>query len=166
MNNISLNKEPLELHAGKHYLVFDVIYLQDVQEYISETKQHSFSTSILKRPFPYTQTPFAKFIPNKNIFHVEQIQKIEYNEIEIIDQCFSTDIAIIVFILESKFWDFLDKYSYDKLLDANFDLINIQYWNELYSLFELNDIALIVAPGLDSGCDFEGSGTYIISDSF
>ncbi|MCD0476655.1 hypothetical protein LPB87_19860 [Flavobacterium sp. EDS] len=160
MKNISINNEPLELSIGKSYYIIDALYLNDIKKELLST--NSLPEDIREKIFPYTDTPFAQYKSNKNTFFVNQIEKVDYDEVVEGDTSFfSTDTGLIVFVLEDILIEFLKDYNYEDLVDSENELINEDYWNELVSKFNSTDIGLILSD-MNSGNDFDGSGTYKI----
>jgi hypothetical protein len=42
------------------------------------------------------------------------------------------------------------------------DFLNSAYLQTLAGKFNLTDFAIVMAPGIDTGCEFDGSGIYSI----
>lgn len=163
MNNISLNKETLELRRGIQYIVVDALYINDIKEEISNLSSENIVSEIRNKVFPYTDTPFAEYIPTESIFNLEQIKKVDYNQIKTIDKSvLSTDSGVLIFIAEKLFENFVLKFDYGDLVNSSTNLINIDYWNSITSDYILSDVAILVSPGIDVGVEFDGGGTYKI----
>lgn len=159
MKNISTNNEPLELKLGKSYYVIDALYLDAVK--IGLSKNGNSIENIKEDVFPYNDTPFTKYKAASQIFDVKNIKVVINDEINCIQSSFSTDTGLIIFINEDIFLEFLENYSFDKLVNSDEKLINQIYWEELTSKYNLTDVGLILAS-INSGSEFEGSGTYQI----
>lgn len=111
--------------------------------------------------FPYTDTPFAEYICKKEIFTLEEIEKVRYDMIDNADSTmFSTDSGVILFIKEDCFIEFISKFDYDELTDSETELLNLDYWCSISDKFDVFDCAIIVSPGINSGVAFDGSGLY------
>ncbi len=160
MKNICINNEPLEVNIGKQYYVIDALYLTDIKrEFL---KANILPKDIRNEVFPYTDSPFALYKPNDNTFYINQIIKVDYDEVVLEDfSFFSMDTGLIVFILEDILVEFLKAFNYEDLVDSKNELINEKYWKQLVSKFKLEDIGLVLADS-DLGIDFDGSGTYKI----
>lgn len=160
MKNLSNNNEPLELSIGKQYYIIDALYLTEIKsEFL---KANILPKDIRNEVFPYTDTPFALYKPDESIFYVNQIIKVDYDEVVLTDfSFFSTDTGLIVFISEDILVEFLKDFNYEDLVDSENELINEKYWKQIVSNFKLTDIGLVLADS-DSQNDFDGSGTYKI----
>jgi len=160
MKNISKNNEPLELSIGKQYYIIDALYITDIKnEFL---KANTLPKDIRNEVFPFTDTPFALYKANNTSFSINQIKKVDYDEVIFEDfSFFSTDTGLIVFLREDLLVDFLKEFNYDDLVNSDDELINEKYWEELVSNFESTDFGLVLA-NMDSNNDFDGSGTYKI----
>lgn len=158
MKNISKNNESLELSIGKQYYIIDALYVTDIKnEFL---KANILPKDIRNEVFPFTDTPFALYKANSNIFSINQIKKVDYDEVVSAElSFFSTDTGLIVFLREDLLVDFLKEFNYDDLVNTEDELINEKYWEELVSNFESTDFGLVLAD-MDSNNDFDGSGTY------
>ncbi|MCC9019746.1 hypothetical protein [Flavobacterium lipolyticum] len=158
MKNISKNNEPLELSIGKKYYIIDALYVTNIKnEFL---KANILPKDIRNEVFPFTDTPFALYKANNNIFFINQIKKVDYDEVVLEDlSFFSTDTGLILFLNEDLLVDFLKEFNYDDLVNSDNELINEKYWEELVSNFESTDFGLVLAD-IDSENDFDGSGTY------
>lgn len=158
MKNLSNNNEPLELSIGKQYYIIDALYLNEIKsEFL---KANILPKDIRNEVFPYTDTPYALYKPNESFFYLNQIIKVEYDEVVLNDfSFFSTDTGLIVFILEDILVEFLKDFNYEDLVNSENELINKKYWKQIVSKFKLTDIGLVLA---DSENNFDGSGTYKI----
>ncbi|WP_202704461.1 hypothetical protein [Flavobacterium sp. UGB4466] len=158
MKNISKNNEPLELSIGKKYYIIDALYVTNIKnEFL---KANILPKDIRNKVFPFTDTPFALYKANNNIFFINQIKKVDYDEVVLEDlSFFSTDTGLILFLNEDLLVDFLKEFNYDDLVNSDNELINEKYWEELVSNFESTDFGLVLAD-IDSENDFDGSGTY------
>ena len=115
--------------------------------------------------FPYTDTPFAEYVPLDYIFTLSQIIKLNYEDVAEDDlSVFSTDTGLILFGSKDVFWNFIKEYSYDDLVNSGLELLNFPYWTELTSRYNYRDIALLTSFE-ENKYDFDGSGTYKIDNS-
>lgn len=159
MKNVSTNNESLELIADKQYYIIDALYVTDIKN--AFLKADILPKDIRNEVFPYTDTPFALYKPNESTFYINQIIKVDYDEVILDDfSFFSTDTGLIVFIAEDILVEFLKDFNYEDLVDSENELINEKYWKQIVSKFKLADTALVLA---DSENDFDGSGTYKIT---
>ncbi|KIA99616.1 MULTISPECIES: hypothetical protein [unclassified Flavobacterium] len=161
MKNVSINNESLELNVYSQYYIIDVLYLTDIKnEFL---KASSLPEDIRKEVFLYTDTPFALYKPDESTFYINQIIKVDYDEVILEDfSFFSTDTGLIVFISEDILIEFLKDFNYEDLVDSENELINEIYWKQIISKFKLVDVGLVLA-GSDSENDFDGSGTYKVT---
>jgi hypothetical protein len=163
MTNLSLNGEDIILNRGK-FIVIDALYLNDIKAKIDSLSTMDLG-ELRKTIFPYTDVPFAEIkIETTQRLKISQIQKVAYEKIADEDKsyCFSSDTGLIVFLKETLLKDFLIGYDYYQLVDSETEPVNRRYWLELTAKYEAGDTGLVLAPGIDSGYDFEGSGTYKI----
>jgi len=158
MKNLSLNNEPLELNPGKSYFVIDALYLQEIKNELDGKDIRNIRHEI----FPYTETPYAELVFNRTTFLINQIKKVEYDEVIPDDYSFfSTDTGLIIFICEDILIKFLERYDFNDLVNSNDETININYWEDLASVFETADLGIILSY-IKPENDFDGSGTYKI----
>jgi hypothetical protein len=160
MKNISTNNEPLELSINKKYYVIDALYLTDIKNEL--LKNNILPKDIRREVFPYTDTPFAQYKSSKNVFFVNQIIKVDYDEVFSEDfSFFSSDTGLIVFIFEDILVEFLKDFNYEDLVDSENELIDEKYWEQLVSKFNPTEVGLVLANA-DNENKFDGSGTYKI----
>lgn len=161
MKILSVNNESLELSIDKQYYVIDALYISEIKnEFL---KANTLPKDIRNEVFPYTDTPFAVYKPDSTIFYINQIIKVDYDDVVLEDlSFFSTDTGLIVFISESILIEFLKDFDYEDLVDSKNELINERYWKQIVSKFKLVDIGLVLADS-DSENGFDGSGTYKIT---
>jgi len=163
MKNISLNKEPVELAVNIKYIVIDALYINEIKLEIENLTKDNILNEIRNSVFPYTDTPFAEYIPMENVFTVDRIKKVDYDQINSGNSnMFSVDSGVIVFINEKIFSNLLLKFDYEELVDSSTELLNVAYWSSTVNDFNLSDTAVIISPGENSSIEFDGSGTYKI----
>ncbi len=161
--NISLNKEPIELECGIKYIIIDALYLNDIRQGLSCLNNNNISDEIRSKVFPYTDTPFAEYTPTTDIFTLNQIKKIDYGQLESVDKSIlSTDSGVLIFINEKILIDFVSKYDYGEFVNSETELLNLDYWSSIVNNYNMQEIAVIVSPGINSGVEFDGSGSYRI----
>lgn len=164
MKNISLDQEPIELTPNIDYVVIDALYINDIKKEIPNLDTQNIFGEIRTKVFPYTETPFAEYKCDEKVFSVSRIRKIDFNEIESTDiRVFSSDSGAIVFVNKKIFLEFVSRFDYNELTDATDHLLNINYWKNAVSAFDFFDTAIIVAPGVESQSEFDGSGIYRIA---
>lgn len=168
MFNISFNKEPVLLNKEKYYYVIDALYLMDIKESLQVINEKRAVNNenlniLVKKVFPYCRIPFALYKPHKTAFSLEQIKKIS-NNIEVVqDSYFATDTGLLVAIATDLLVDFSQRFDYYELINSENGLLNLVFWEQMVSHYDYKDAALIIAPGFDSGFDFDGSGSYEIT---
>ncbi len=163
MKNISLNKEPIELAVGIKYIVIDALYINEIRLECPNLIGDNLLNEIRSTVFPHTDTPLAEYTPLEKVFTVDKIKKVDYNQIDFEDSSvFSTDTGVIIFVNEKIFIDFISKFDFDELVDSSSELLNIANWSSIVEDFNFSDSAIIVSPGVNSGVEFDGSGTYKI----
>lgn len=162
--NISINKEPIKVKNNIEYIVIDALYVDDIRGKLSELEKDDIIKEIKNKVFPYTDTPFAQYIPKNNAVGIEQIKRTNniLSEDRIIPNIFSVDTGLLIFINRNKIINFVSKFSYNELINSKTEVLNTDYWKVITSDYSYEDIAVILSPGIDSGVDFEGSGTYYI----
>lgn len=166
MNNVSLKGEDILLSSGKCYYVFDALYLNDIQAEFDHLQKDKLDQEIVEKVFPYTDAPFAKIRLSKHRFQVGYIRKMNVDELSPDDKnCFSSDTGLVLLVEESLFSIIVKSCNYDDLVDSQVEEINSEYWRKVTSGFPNDDIGLILAPGVDSGYEFEGGGIYMIDQN-
>jgi hypothetical protein len=164
MKNISIENEPIELKIGVTYIVIDGLYINDIKEELENLEVDQLINDIREKVFQYTKTPFAEYTAHDKVFEVSQLKKTDYQEVQTADKSiFSTDTGLVVFLNEKRLLPFVKKFDYETLVDSLDEVINISYWESITADYDEDDIALVLSPGIDSGVEFEGSGTYKIS---
>lgn len=163
MNNFSLNGEDVMLLPEKQYYVIDALFLNDIRLGMDNIQFDKFDQNIQEKIFPYAVAPFAKFRFHGNIFHINNIKKFSLIDSSTIENTvFSNDTGLILIIEESIMKSLIKIFNYDDLVDSINEIVNIDYWKDLASSYPLGFIGLILAPGIGSGYEFEGSGIYKI----
>jgi hypothetical protein len=165
-NNISIKQEPISLGLNKLYFVIDALYLNDIKAEIKNLDVTDLINEIKKKVFPYTDTPFALYKTLKNEFKINNIKKVE-NEDLIKDKTllFSSDTGLIIFIEVSVLNKFIELYDYDLLVNSDIEALNIDYWHKIVLGYDYESLALILSTGVNSGIEFEGSGLYQLETS-
>ena len=163
MKNLSFNKENLILNKGSRYIIIDALYIMDIKKKIKDIQENDWKSYLKVSVFPDTNNPFGEYTSDKTTFETSRIKKVnQYENIASNSLVFCTDSGILIFILESLFWGFAFKFDYDKLVETTIGSINESYLNEITQGYGDLDIGLVLAPGINSGFEFEGSGTYTI----
>ncbi len=166
MKNVSINGEPVILSPGSKYIIIDALYASCVKEEFEKIDKEIIFDEIRNKVFPYTDTPFVVYEPVEGIFRLEKIMKIAYDQNEFNSNfIFSTDCGVLLFIKESIFIDFVNQFDFGELVDSSIELLNQEYLDAILKNRNQTDLAIIVAPGFDLGVEFDGSGSYVISDS-
>jgi len=167
MANISLKGEDIILEGGKSYIVIDTLYLTDIRGKSQILDKSNIEQEVREKvfPFPNTETPFASLSIPESLekalkFGVNKIKKGE--EGENISKSFSSDTGLIAFIEKSLLLDFASALDYNQLVDSLQGPIDINYWAQIEKKFGSSNCALILAPGINKGFDFDGSGFYKI----
>ena len=161
MKNISLNKEDLKLNVDAEYIVIDALYVNNIKEKMTFLDIDNFLDDVKSKVFPYNPTPFTKFKADAPLFKISRIRNNDNNSLST-SPMFSTDTGLILFIKKELFINLINEFNYLDLVDSQIDIINFTYWDALTNKYNLSDVGLILSPGIDSGVDFEGSGTYVI----
>lgn len=160
MMNISINSEDIHLNIEKTYWIIDALYLNDIaKQDLSDVKD--ISQFVRQKIFMYNLNPFAYYKPKDKIFSVKKIKQLEYSVIDKnnMEDVFSTDTGLVLFINENIIYTLLKYYNYDNLVDSMIDIINYEYWESIVNKFEQDDIALIMAND-NNNFEFVGSGLY------
>jgi hypothetical protein len=51
-------------------------------------------------------------------------------------------------------------YDFNKLVDADDQIVNLDYWESIVEMYDYTDVGIILAANTDSRFEFDGSGTY------
>jgi len=163
MFNLSLDAEPLQLKLGITYMIIDALYINEIKNNYSKIEENNLVESIRKKIFPYTEIPFTLFKADQTIFEISRIKKRKkIFWIYKIQYCLSTDTGVLIFLNILILKNLILSFDYEELVDTPISSINIAYWSNLVSKFNELELGLILAPGLNSGFDFEGSGKYYV----
>lgn len=167
MTNISMKGESLALKPNEVYIAIESLYLDKIKQEIHNLKKDDLLNEIKNKifTFPYTDLPFAKFTIGNNRFAINKITKINYDKITDLDKdkCFSTDTGLIILLVPRLIEIFVQNYDYKSLVDSIIEPINLCYWKRITACIPSNEIGLILAPGINSGFEFEGGGVYKIN---
>lgn len=165
MNNISLNKEDIQLKVNTKYIIIDGLYIDEIKQGLKKLNINDLIEEIKVKVFPYLDIPFAEYIADDRIFQVSRIRKASDEEVDKKSDksLFASDTGVLVFVNETLLLDFICAYNYEDLTDSS-ELINEKYWQSIARKYDFEDMALIVSPGLDSGVEFDGSGIYRIGN--
>lgn len=159
--NISINKEPLEVRAHAYYILIDGDYLNDLKCELSNLSADNLYLEARSRIFIYNDTPFAEFQTDFDVFTIDMIQQVDREVVDGDSQSFfSTDTGLLILCEEVFLRAFIESYDYEALIDHPSELIDEDYWGEITSHFPRGSFGIIVSPGINSGCDFIGSGLY------
>lgn len=162
-DNISLNGKDVFLFPKKYYYVIDALYLNNIKTDFHTLVKNRIEQEIKEKIFPYTDAPFAKVLISNSTFRIDNIKKAKYEELSSEKKnYFVSDTGLILLIEESYLALLLENYNYDDLVDSPTEDINMIYWRKITSKIPEGDIGLILAPGVDSGYEFEGGGVYKI----
>lgn len=169
MRNVSLHSERITLNPGSRYFVIDTLYVNDLaREDLPSVGPDAF---IRDRVFsyPHAQTMFVLIDIRERseelVVHVGDILSVTDEVAEAnVDSCFVTDTGLIVFVREENLSDLVSALDFYELVDTNgaHETVDLEYWDRIAGRYHLNDLALMVSPGLDSGYEFVGSGLYMI----
>jgi len=166
MNNISLNGESIYLKPNVHYIAIDPLYTYDIKPRIIDLKEDNFDFILRNEIFPYTEAPFAALFFSSNSkdemkINISNIKSANYNDN--LDNCFSCDTGLVVFIERVIAIDFINLFDYDLLVESSNELpINVEYWDGFKKKFNSESYGLIMSLGTNSNSEFAGSGFYTI----
>lgn len=161
--NVSIDGESIQLCVDTEYIVIDPLNLNDIKEEMYIFDMENPYKVIKERVFPYTSAPFAEYKPNLSAFSVDKIKYADPEEDERYNKnSFACDSGFAIFCNRDLLQKFIVLFDYDELVESEKEVISHQYWLEITSRFSYSDFALINAPGLHSGYEFVGSGTYTI----
>jgi hypothetical protein len=161
MLNISFNGENVFLKEEVAYYLIDALYVMDIKEKVINPSIDDLEDE-LRKVFPYTRTPFGKYLAETIDFSISRIKKVGYDEPQINATQFSCDTGLLLIIAANLLVEFSAKFDYYELVDSTHDIINKSFWKDLTQNYNFSDVALVLAPGAYSGFDFEGSGQYAI----
>lgn len=164
MINFSNRGQDLILKSGESFILIDGLYLNSVKRKFDSLKTEDLLNEIRSKifSFPYTDIPFASFYMSDELFSINKIIKVNYDDIveNEKEKCFSTDTGLLILILSNLIENFIKKYDYEDLVGSPIQPVNLEYWIDITNEISQNEIGLILSPGMHSGFEFEGSGTY------
>jgi hypothetical protein len=162
MRNVSIKGEDIKLISGKCYYIIDALYLNSIKSEIDALDISLLDEELEGKVFPYMGAPFAKII-GRGLFQIKNIKRTKYEDMNPDDKnYFSSDTGLIIFVAEDILLKLLESYDYDTLVETIIGDIDFKYWDQIASNFSLYNLGLILAPGVNSGYEFEGSGIYKI----
>lgn len=164
-NNLSNSGETIELEINEVYIVIDPLYVENIRRGITFVNSEDIFVDIRKRIFPYTDTPFAEFIPSESDFKIENIKWVDcQNSVKNENSICSVDSGFLIFINKKFFADFTMVFDWGRLIIDEISYLSSVYWESISNRYPTKSIALVSAPGIDSGYDFVGSGLYRIEN--
>jgi hypothetical protein len=169
MRNISLNAEDIRLSPGGLYYVLDTLYVNGIKRELGESSVDDMPTFIREKVFPYADYPFA-IIDTKGrsddlVIHTADILSLAGRDTDAdFDSQFVTDTGLIIFVRMENLPDLISVFDYNDLTETfgKHDAVNLEYWDGIAARYRPNEIALISAPGIGSGYEFDGSGHFMI----
>ncbi|MCT4646086.1 MAG: hypothetical protein N4A74_13955 [Carboxylicivirga sp.] len=163
MKNVSQNGELVHLEPQVDYLVIDTLYLEDIKEYIENNNDLFHLEEVRDHVFEFMEYPFAEIRVEDGEFLINRIiQVVDIAKVNDLSRCFASDSGLIILIKKSLFKEVVKNISYEMLTDHKSEILNLNYWEDLSTKYLLTDLALILAPGINCGFDFTGSGLYLI----
>lgn len=162
MNNISFNGETIDLISNKTYYFIDPMYLSKIRSRMSEMRNDDIDRFMIEEVFPYAEYPFCKISIHSNYLDITQIKYVDEDDDELVeeDNLVITDSGILLICEESYIIDVIKEFDFDELLDSSVELVNRDYFSNFSSQDKY--LGLVIAPGMDSGFEFVGSGLYRI----
>jgi len=166
MNNNALNSDQeIKINLGETYFVIDPLYVSDIKVKLSNSDCPNLDADI-RKVFPYTKIPFSKYYAREAVVRINQVKKLDYSEkFGGNPSVFCIDSGSFILINESIFWEFIKDFDYDDLYNGS-EIIDFSYWKDLSLKYGEGNIGLIIAPGINSGFEFDGDGTYTIDEGF
>ncbi|GAA3915741.1 hypothetical protein GO495_19120 [Chitinophaga oryziterrae] len=164
MNNLSKSGEDINLKTGKHFVIIDVLYVEDIRKEMGNLDLSNLYKEIKDKIFPFAYAPFSRFLNKKPIFPISAI-KDGRDEIGVNKDnplFFSSDTGTLIFIAEDYFTDFISICDYDEIIEAVIPPYKRSFWDSITSRYPAGDIALVASPGLNSGYELVGGGAYKI----
>ena len=163
MENISLNGEPLKVDSGCIYVIIDALYLNDIKAALPDTKDSQSLSELRRSVFQHTETPFSERKFDFDILSIDRIKKVLNHDLHKSKHIyFSSDTGLVVVIKKEILFLFIKDYNYEQLVDDAVQPVSIDYWRSVVKALKATDVGLILAPGVESGYEFDGSGTYEI----
>lgn len=161
MLNFTEDQTPIQQCVGEKYIFIDALYWMDAIERRHLLRLESFVDDLreLVFRFPFSDTPFAEFVPESSAFFISQIVKVRSSD-SVAKDVFSTDTGLILVMREDILPQMLDQFSYDDLLSDPLDMFDKNYWNRIVDSLPAHSVGLISSPGISSGVDFDGSGRF------
>lgn len=162
-NNLSLKGENIELTGKSDYYIIDALYLNDVKENLDYINTRNLEQELKEKVFPFTVCPIGRISTSDHSISIS-IDKIkQISEAQVSSSSFTSDSGLILLIRTDVFFKFLAIYNFDTLTEGLNDPVNIFYWNNVITQFPEKSCALILAPGINSGFEFVGSGLYSLT---
>ncbi len=169
MDNISVGGESLKLKPNESFIAIEGLYINNIRSQIDNLDERNLLNDIRSKvfAFPFTDIPFATFSTKSGLFDVEWIKKIDYDHIfnNIRSQCFSCDSGLILLLHTEIISIIARRFDFEELVDSESDPISSKYWDVVTKDINTDSIGLVLAPGVNSGYDFEGGGVYRIDDN-
>lgn len=164
---ISDNGSKLHLQPFGRYLVMDAMYFAACKAHIEIIVFADFLDEIRKKVFVYTDIPCSYCqLGDDGIFCIEWIKDASDDDVKLAkDQCFCSDCGMLIFVAADLVEEVLSRLDFDRLTESLVLGINFEYWNSFVATFADKSVALVFAPGMDSGFDFQGSGQYCLEPS-
>ena len=130
MRNISLNKEALTIEINRKYVIIDGLYINEINQRLLNLNYKLSIQEIRQIVFPYSDTPFAVYIPSKPFFKIEQIKKSNsiFKEKE---RLFSTDTGLLIVVAETLFINLIQLFDYYELVNTLIEPINLTFWDSI-----------------------------------
>ncbi len=158
MNNISVNQESVRVAAGSTYIIIDGLYISDIKKSVKVFERDISIEEIQPIVFPYNELALGEFVAGVELFDISRIKKITYDKsLRVKKNVVSTDTGLLLFVNKPVFWDFIESFDYDTLVDSDESLINESFWQSLIKWFNITDLALII-PTISRSCISSGGG--------
>jgi len=172
MKNLSLTGEKVSFFCQtKKFLVFDILYIEDMQPVKSLFTSNLTIDKIESEIFEWSdgqQLGFYELDENFDFLSIEisDIKLYNSNKMIVLEKIFGTDTGVIAIVDWKNISSFLDLFSYDDFVDTLPHHEKSQkYLKDIESVIG-NSFAIISTPGINKGYDFVGSGRYYIESNY
>jgi hypothetical protein len=164
MNMISEFGQSLSLAPNRRYLVMDALYFTECKKHLATIDFGNLLIELRLKVFPYNDTPCTFLeIDEDGKFQIEWIRNATDLEAEQdSDQFFSVDSGMIIVVAEDIAPEAMQYFDFGMAVDSLTTPINADYWAALLAKFASGTLALVIAPGIGLGFDFQGSGLFCI----
>jgi hypothetical protein len=158
----STGGRPVYLKPLTQFYAFDPLYWQEV---LNMSNKNDVSIPVIdtfRNALPYAPDALVATFKTSSspVFLIEGIKKAKEEEWNM-EMCFACDSGSCVVVASDYIHDIGEYFNYDRLVDAAYNTDVKGVWKRIEENFK-DKFAWIVAPGINTHFEFEGSGIYKI----